>query len=99
VSPEKHVLTFLFYIAHRAPMLNEIADRFDISESMVHKIIRRMAAFIHSVSAEFIQWPTGNRRAEIQDSFRHISGIPNIIGDESFKNTILIWIALIALLY
>lgn len=74
------LLIFLWYSASKEP-LRSISDRFNVVESCIHKIIRKITnAIIEVILPGNIIWPTGNRVKEISDGFELFKGIAGVIG-------------------
>ncbi|XP_038067665.1 protein ANTAGONIST OF LIKE HETEROCHROMATIN PROTEIN 1-like [Patiria miniata] len=79
VSPMKQLLIFLWYLANQIT-IRELALKFGVSESTVHKAIRRVSECLTDQRQRFIRWPSSQRRRETSASFRDISGFDGIVG-------------------
>ena len=80
ITLEKQVLVFLWYAANKES-LRSISGRFNITESAVHKTLRRvMDAIIEKMMKELICWPTGSRIKAISDAFAAMKGLEDAIG-------------------
>ncbi|KAJ4429054.1 hypothetical protein ANN_26050 [Periplaneta americana] len=75
---EKTVLIFLWYIGHQTSSFRDVADRFDIAISSMHRVIRRVAIYLSNLSPQVIKWPTQNEKAISAEHFRN-NGFSNII--------------------
>ena len=79
ISPEKYTAVFLWFAGHQTSSFRDVADRFNISISCLHKIIKKMAVLISNMSPETIYWPNNTEKQEIEMSFRE-KGFPGVIG-------------------
>ncbi|KAL1508996.1 hypothetical protein ABEB36_003805 [Hypothenemus hampei] len=75
----EYVLVFLWYAGHEAIGFRDVADRFDISLSTLHKIIYRMTYFISNMSYQIIKWPSEEEKPIIEENFRR-KGFPGVLG-------------------
>ena len=75
----KQVCIFLWYSASKEPY-RTIADRFDVTESTVLKIIRRVTLAIHEVLLKLIAWPQGTRCREVMNGFKEMKGLERVMG-------------------
>ncbi len=55
-------------------------DLFGIHECTVSRIIKRVSGTIASLKGMYINFPTGNRARQIQESFMQMCNIPGIVG-------------------
>ncbi|KAH7948976.1 hypothetical protein HPB49_003660 [Dermacentor silvarum] len=55
-SAETHILSFIWYAANKTCMRN-VASRFDLSESSVHRILHRVADFLLTLGPSLIKFP------------------------------------------
>ncbi|KAH8024537.1 hypothetical protein HPB51_025456 [Rhipicephalus microplus] len=55
-SAETHVLTFIWYAANKICMRN-VASRFDMSESTVYRVLKRVAQFLMTLGPSVIKFP------------------------------------------
>ncbi|KAH7970540.1 hypothetical protein HPB49_010006 [Dermacentor silvarum] len=55
-SAETHILSFIWYAANKTCMRN-VASRFDLSESSVHRILHRVAHFLLTLGPSLIKFP------------------------------------------
>ncbi|KAH7959705.1 hypothetical protein HPB49_013130 [Dermacentor silvarum] len=75
-SAETHILSFIWYAANKTCMRN-VASRFDLSESSVHRILHRVADFLLTLGPSLIKFP-----ADLENLSRsfEVSGMPDVIG-------------------
>ena len=55
LSPEKHMLTFLWFFGHQSSSYRDVADRFGITLSALFDVITRVADFLISIAPTVIQ--------------------------------------------
>lgn len=73
------VLIFLWFAGHQTSGFRDVADRFDISISSLHRILKRMTYFLSSLAFNIITWPSEEEKQNIEQYFR-TNGFPNVIG-------------------
>ncbi|KAJ4440372.1 hypothetical protein ANN_08513 [Periplaneta americana] len=78
-SLEKEVLIFLWYICHQTSGFYDVAIRFDIAISSLHRVIIRVAIFLSNLAPQIITWPTENEKSVSAKYFR-MNEFPNVIG-------------------
>lgn len=69
----------MWFIGHQTASFRDVADRFNITLSSLHRIVRRMVYFFSSMSPEIIKWPNDEEKTRIAEGFAS-SGFPNVIG-------------------
>ncbi|KAI4455567.1 hypothetical protein MML48_9g00005867 [Holotrichia oblita] len=69
-------------VGHEACGFHDISDRFNVSISTVHCIIKRVTYFISGLSEEFINWPNLEKQEEIARYYITKRGFPQVIGIE-----------------
>lgn len=79
MSPEKHMLLFLWFAGHEAVSFRDLADRFDVSLSTVSVALTRVIYFVSNLSAKVIKWPNEEEKRETMEYFQ-ILGFPNVLG-------------------
>ena len=79
VEVDKQVLVTLWYLGNQSCIL-DIADRFGISTSTVHRTVWRVSRALRRLSASIVVWPSGQRARQIMDGFKDRKGVPGIIG-------------------
>lgn len=81
-TAELSFLLFVWYVANDEPLRTH-ADRFDLSESSVFRIIRRVAEWLVTLVPEYIRWPRGN---EVRQTHLQFGDMTKCIGavDGSF---------------
>ncbi|XP_044577774.1 protein ANTAGONIST OF LIKE HETEROCHROMATIN PROTEIN 1-like isoform X2 [Cotesia glomerata] len=73
-------LVFLWFLSNTEP-LRTLADRFDISISSVHRVLRRVLAWILTKLDDVVKWPENNDEVlTICNGFYSKKQIPNILG-------------------
>ena len=75
----QHVLIFLWFAGHQTASFRDVADRFDITISTLHTILKRMVYFLSNLSSEIIKWPSAAEKIVIEGHFRD-NGFPGVIG-------------------
>ncbi|KAH7940847.1 hypothetical protein HPB49_006814 [Dermacentor silvarum] len=76
-SAETHVLTFIWYAANKTSM-REVASRFDLSETSVHRILLRVADFLLTMGPSVVTFPSNMEK--LSREFQKVSGIPGVVG-------------------
>uniref|UniRef100_A0A6P7HA58 Nuclease HARBI1 n=1 Tax=Diabrotica virgifera virgifera TaxID=50390 RepID=A0A6P7HA58_DIAVI len=79
-SAKEHILLFLWFAGHESSCFRDIADRFDVTISTVHRMVKRVASFISSLSKDVIKWPDQNEAKLSAEQFFQLSGFPGVIG-------------------
>ncbi|KAJ8911516.1 hypothetical protein NQ315_012488 [Exocentrus adspersus] len=73
------VLIYLWYIGHQTASFRDVGDRFNVTISTVHRIIRRLIYFLSNLSSEIILWPNDDGKRISEEHFSQ-KGFPNVIG-------------------
>jgi len=55
-----------------------ISCRFDVTESTIYKILKRISSAITKIASLFLQWPTNFKQTA--KKFQEVKGLPNVIG-------------------
>lgn len=79
IGPLKTILAFLWFASNEAATFRDVSDRFGITISSLHKIVKRVTHFLSNMSVEVIKWPTNEEKIEIERNFR-AKEFPGIIG-------------------
>lgn len=79
ITPLKTILAFLWFAGNQAATFRDVSDRFGITISSLHKIVRRVTYFLSNLSVEVIKWPTNEEQILIEEHFRQ-NEFPGIIG-------------------
>lgn len=79
ISPGKSIAIFLWYAGHKSGMPN-VADRFHVSMSTVHKIVLRIIVFLSNQAKNVIRWPQVAEMMKNAEHHERKSFIPGIIG-------------------
>lgn len=67
-------------MGHQTGSYRDIADRFGITISALHKVITRVTNFILSLAPNIIKYPTDLEKEQPSNFFLQRKGFPNIIG-------------------
>ncbi|XP_071054257.1 uncharacterized protein [Onthophagus taurus] len=78
ISSRNQVLIVLWYIGHMSSF-RDVANRFDITISSVHRILRRVVFTISNLAPSIITWPTNEEKIESERYFCQ-NGFPMVIG-------------------
>lgn len=73
------ILIFLWFIAHEAAGFRDVADRFGIAISTLHKTLQRVVIFVSNLSGQVIKWPDDEHKRIIENNFNE-NGFPGVIG-------------------
>ncbi|KAJ8948005.1 hypothetical protein NQ318_011893 [Aromia moschata] len=79
ISSLHQVIIFIWFLGHQTSSFRDVADRFNISISSLHRIITRVTIFFSNLSPQIITWPNENEKQEIEHHFRD-QGFPHVIG-------------------
>ncbi|CAH1980166.1 unnamed protein product [Acanthoscelides obtectus] len=79
ISALKFITVFLWYAGNEAYSNRDVADRFNISVSSLHKIIKRLTYFLSNLATEVIRWPDGEEKVIISQHFTE-NNFPGVIG-------------------
>ncbi|XP_043469299.1 putative nuclease HARBI1 [Leptopilina heterotoma] len=80
MTAEKHMLCFLWFVGHQTASYRDVADRFGISISALHKLITRVTCFLVSLSARIIRLPTVQEREVTKQFYLGTKGFPGVVG-------------------
>ncbi|CAH1997027.1 unnamed protein product [Acanthoscelides obtectus] len=79
ISALKFITVFLWYAGNEACSNRDVADRFNISGSSLHKIIKRLTYFLSNLAPEVIRWPDEEENVIISQHFTE-NNFPGVIG-------------------
>ena len=79
ISIQKKGLVFLWYMANNNSF-REMSDKFNITQSSVYRIIKRILNDITYISSKYIKWPTPQQKLYNARKFLNKSGQRNVIG-------------------
>lgn len=68
-------------MGHESASYRDVADRFGVTISVLHKIITRVTDFIMSLAPTIICYPTAIEKEETANFYRDKKGFPGIIGN------------------
>ena len=85
ITPEKHMLCFLWFVGHQTASYRDVADRFGITLSALYNIISRVTDFILLLAPTIIRYPTLEERNTTQQYYRQEKRFPGIVGLYSKK--------------
>ncbi|XP_025161498.1 putative nuclease HARBI1 [Harpegnathos saltator] len=80
ITAEKHILSYLWFIGHESASYRDVADRFGVTLSALHKIITRVTDFIISMAPDIIRYPTIIEKEETAAFYYEKKGFPGVIG-------------------
>lgn len=80
ISPEKHILSFLWYVGHESAGYRDVADRFGITISTMYNVISRVTNFLLSLAPNVIRFPTLQEREVTKQFFLQKNKFPGVIG-------------------
>lgn len=80
ISPEKHIISFLWYVGHESSGYRDVADRFGITISVLYNVISRVTNFLISLAPNVIRFPTMQEREAIKEHFLQQKRFPGVIG-------------------
>lgn len=69
----------MWFVGHQAASFRDVADRFNITLSSLHRIIERLTYFLSNYSPQIIKWPNDEEKQEPEISFK-ANGFPMAIG-------------------
>lgn len=80
ITPEKHILCYLWFVGHQTSSYRDVADRFGISLSCLHVIITRVTSFLLSIAPTIIRYPTQQERNITKTYYQRVKRFPGVIG-------------------
>ena len=84
LSPEKHMLTFLWFFGHQSSSYRDVADRFGITLSALFDVITRVADFLISIAPTVIKYPNSNEKKQTSEYFFRTKKFPKVIGKHQY---------------
>ena len=79
ITPRKQLLIYMWYLANQDSM-REISHLFDVAESSVNKVLKKVARAVVSLKDLFLIWPDADSQQDIAQSFAVEGGVQNCIG-------------------
>ncbi|KAM7299270.1 putative nuclease HARBI1 isoform X2 [Ixodes scapularis] len=76
-SAEQHLLSFLWYAANKA-CIRDVAGRFDLGESTLHRMMERVLDFLLIIGPRIVKFPDDLER--LSRDFEAVTGVPGTIG-------------------
>lgn len=76
-SPEEHILSFLWYAVNNS-CIREVAQRFETSESTLHRNMDKVLGFLCSLSPQLIAFPSD--MDQLAKEFQKLAGFPGVVG-------------------
>ncbi|CAN7981626.1 unnamed protein product [Ixodes pacificus] len=76
-SAEQHLLSFLWYAANKA-CIRDVAGRFDLGESTLHRMIVRVIDLLLIIGPRIVKFPDDLER--LSRDFEAVTGVPGRIG-------------------
>lgn len=89
ITAEKHILIYLWFVGHENASYRDVADRFGITISALHKVISRVTNFIMFLAPNIIKYPTLDEKVRTATFYETAKGFPNVIGNIHFHFYIL----------
>ncbi|KAB0803348.1 hypothetical protein PPYR_00318 [Photinus pyralis] len=81
ITPEKHILTFLWFAGHHTASYRDVADKFNLSLSSLHDVITRIMMFLSNVLAlNVIKLPSSEQKQTTMNFYHEKNKLPNVIG-------------------
>ena len=74
----KQILVYLWFAASKEPF-RSIADRFNITESSVHRVVGRVTDALNE-QLDNIKWPTVLYQKRVVEGFEHFCDIKGVVG-------------------
>ncbi|KAI4455562.1 hypothetical protein MML48_9g00005579 [Holotrichia oblita] len=80
ISAEVHILSYIWFACNKV-CLRDIAERFNIGISTLHRILERVTSYIISIAKNVIIFPdTEHSKAETALKFAQKQGFPDVLG-------------------
>ncbi|XP_029938681.1 protein ALP1-like [Salarias fasciatus] len=79
IPAPKKLLMFLWFMANRSG-LRVLSDKFDVSQSSVHRVTHQVLTVMLGLGSDFIAWPNGSQKRASAVAFRRICGLDRVIG-------------------
>lgn len=79
IPPRQQLLIAIWKMA-TMDSYRSICDRFNVGRATALRAVRRVTHGLFVRAENFIQWPTGDRAADVMRGFKMCSGFPKIIG-------------------
>jgi hypothetical protein len=79
INEEKAALLTIWFLANKETF-RQISDRFDVSLSSSHRVLKRVLKFFLNVKNCFIKWPDAERSEQISEVFQRKYNIRGIVG-------------------
>ncbi|KAH7955277.1 hypothetical protein HPB52_000081 [Rhipicephalus sanguineus] len=76
-SAETHILSFIWYAANKTCM-RDVADRFNLAESTVHRVLQRVADYLCTLGPTVLTFPRDLEK--LSRDFEKVSGVPGVVG-------------------
>ncbi|XP_039302174.1 putative nuclease HARBI1 [Solenopsis invicta] len=80
ISPEKHILCYLWFLGHESAGYRDVADRFNITISTLYTLLTRVTNFLMQFAPHIIRFPTLQEKEETKAYFLGKKQFPRIIG-------------------
>lgn len=79
ITPKKAVLMTVWYLSNQETF-RQVSDRFNVTKSSAHRVIKKVINYFVQNSRKFIRWPNEDGKAVIRQGFKDIQNIDNIVG-------------------
>lgn len=80
INVDKQLGVYFYFAGHEACSFRSLRDRFDISLSTVHSIIKKVSYFLSFMSEEHINWPNYEEKLVSVESLFSKTGFPDTFG-------------------
>lgn len=81
-TPEKHVLTFLWFVGHQSASYRDVADHIGITISGLFDVITQVADFLISISPTINKHPNTEDKKQTAEHFYQTKKFSNVIGEQ-----------------
>lgn len=61
-------------------LYRSVCEKFGVGRATALRCVRRVSLALHSIAPKFIQWPKGERAAEVMADYERHSAFPKVIG-------------------
>ncbi|KAL4104783.1 hypothetical protein QTP88_020059 [Uroleucon formosanum] len=64
IPADDQIIIFMWFVGHQTASFRDVADRFNITLSSLHRIIERVTYFLSNYSPQIIKWPNNEQKRE-----------------------------------
>ncbi|KAL0849987.1 hypothetical protein ABMA28_011902 [Loxostege sticticalis] len=76
----KHQLLLAIWMMATPDTYRSVCEKFGVGRATALRCVRRVSLALHSIAPKFIQWPKGERAAEVMADYERHSAFPKVIG-------------------